>query len=236
MKELKYAKIVFKRRVAMKRYLGIDLGGCMSGTSAYCLIEGDGKSFTILENVKEPKHKDYQTCHSFLLEKLCSCKAEKIAMDAPLTLPRKLYDKTFNALARDATGEIANPYLFRYTDYYLFKTYGLRPMPPAGDRIGRLTARAMQLLQAKEIETLKDCIIEVYPKQIALELGNVHYKKDPHWMERRLEIDLSNLDDHQIDALLAAYAAMMIDLGHTVEAKDDREGWCFPLKLNSRED
>ena len=219
----------------MKRYLGIDLGGCMSGTSAYCLIEGNGESFTVLENIKEPKHKDHHACHNFLLKTLLAFNADKIAMDAPLSLPRKLYDKDFKPLPRQAAGEIANPYLFRHTDYFLFKTYGLRPMPPAGDRIGRLTARAMQLLQDTNIQHLKESIIEVYPKQIAFELGNVKYKKDSAWIAQRLDVDISALDEHQIDALLAAYAAMMIDFGHTVKPEGQGEGWCFPLKLNSRE-
>ena len=215
----------------MGRYLGIDLGGCMSGTSAYCLIEGDGDYFKVLESYKEPKHKDHDSCHQFLVQALLQSDAKRVGIDAPLSLPRKLYDKDFKAKDRDATGEIANPYLFRFTDYYIYKSSGLRPMPPAGDRIGRLTARAMQLLQSSEIEAIKDKIIELYPKQIALELGNVNYKKDPHWISERLSVNVEDMDEHQVDALLAAYATMMIDLGHTNEVLDKEEGWCYFLKL-----
>ena len=220
----------------MKRYLGIDLGGCMSGTTAYCLIEGDGDSFEIIEIYKEPKHKGHLPCHDFLVDNLLLCKADKIGIDAPLSLPRKLYDPDFIPEERDATGEIANPYLFRFTDYYLFKTFGLRPMPPAGDRIGRLTARAMQLLQSQEIEPLRDKIIEIYPKQIALALGNVGYKKDKLWVIERLAVDCDDIDEHQVDALLAAFGTMMIDLGHTIQPLDKEEGWCYPLKLKRSDD
>lgn len=220
----------------IKRYLGIDLGGCMSATSAYCLIEGDGDSFKILEIFKEPKHKDYLSCHAFLVDKLLNAKADKIGIDAPLSLPRKLYDSEFTPEMREARGEIANPYLFRFTDYYLFKTFGLRPMPPAGDRIGRLTARAIQMLQSPEMKPIKDKIIEVYPKQIALALGNVGYKKDKQWIFERLAVSGHDIDGHQIDALLAAYGTMMIDFGHTVAPLDKEEGWCFPLKLKGSRD
>lgn len=208
----------------------------MSGTTAYCLIEGDGENFKILEMIKEPKHKDHHSCHAFLLQKLLQSQADKIGIDAPLSLPRKLYDPDFKPKTREATGEIANPYLFRFTDYYLFKTFGLRPMPPAGDRIGRLTARAMQLLQSKEIAPLKDKIIEIYPKQIALALGNAGYKKQKQWVSQRLAVDCNEIDEHQIDALLAAFGTMMIDCGHTVEALDEHEGWCFPFKLKGSDD
>lgn len=220
----------------MKRYLGIDLGGCMSGTTAYCLIEGDGQNFKLLEISKEPKHKDHHSCHDFLVQKLLSSKAEKIGIDAPLSLPRKLYDPDFKPKRREAEGEIANPYLFRFTDYYLFKTFGLRPMPPAGDRIGRLTARAMQLLQSQEIASIKDKIMEIYPKQIALALGNVGYKKDKDWVTQRLACSCDAIDEHQTDALLAAYATMMIDYGHTIQPLDKEEGWCYPLKLKGSDD
>ncbi len=219
----------------LKRYLGIDLGGCMSGTSAYCLIEGDGKSFTILDLVKEPKHKSHQACRDFIKEHLLVSGAVRIGIDAPLTLPRKLYDPAFKPRPRDAGGEIDNPYLYRYCDYYLFKTFGLRPMPPAGDRIGRLTARMIELLQDDALSNIKERIIEIYPKQIALELGLQAYKKNPQSVLERLGCEAADLDEHQIDALLAAYATMMIDHGHTVDVQDRDEGWCYPLRLKNNE-
>jgi predicted nuclease with RNAse H fold len=215
----------------MKRYLGIDLGGCMSGTSAYCLIEGDGVDFTIIKNFKEPKHSDYLSCHKYLLNILLESQAYKIGVDAPLSIPRKLYDSSYTPLTRDAKGEVANPFLFRDTDYLLFKVYGLRPMPPAGDRIGRLTARIMQLLNDKSIDVIKDTIMEVYPKQIAQALGNVAYKKDPQWVLKRLGMNDDGFDEHQIDALLAAYATMMIDFGHTDSAAKSDDGYCYTLAL-----
>ncbi len=218
----------------MQRYLGIDLGGCMSGTSAYCLIEGDATSFQIINCFKEPKHKDHIRCRDFLYQTIVDAKAKVIGMDAPLSLPAKLTQSFYKGLPREASREIANPYLYRYTDYYLFKSYGLRPMPPAGDRIGRLTARSMELQHYIASQANSVDIKEVYPKQIALELGNVNYKKEPHWVAKRLGIETSSLDEHQIDALLAAYAVMMIDHGFTVRPVVEDEGWCYPLKLDAK--
>ena len=204
----------------------------MSGTSAYCLIEGDGTNFTILEAFKEPKHKDHLSCHHFLKQTLIEARAHLIAIDAPLSLPRKLYDPHFVPKPREGTGEIINPYLYRYTDYYLFKTFSLRPMPPAGDRIGRLTARCMQLFEDEMIKPIKEKIIEVYPKQIAQALEMVDYKKNPKSVLKCLDAKQEIEDEHLIDALLAAYGAMLIDGGKTTHPPEgELEGWCYPLDL-----
>ena len=219
--------------------LGIDLGGCMSGNSAYALITWTGKKAEIIELIKEPKHKNHQTCLTFLKELLSNYRFDAIAIDAPFSLPRALIEPTFKAPPRELKGEISNPYLFRYTDYWLYQTYGLRPMPPAGDRIGRLTARMIEMLQYFDYQppflTLpqgKVKTYEVYPKQIALALGFDQYK---HKTQEVLDsFNISNIDDeHLVDAILASYCASEILHQNTIfpleEAKD--EGWCYPLSV-----
>ena len=88
--------------------------------------------------------------------------------------------------------------------------FGLRPMPPAGDRIGRLTARAIALLHHFNyhfpyitIKGKKLPIYEVYPKQIAQclnFLNFLNYKKDPH--------SVLKFFDHK---------------------EAEGKGWCFPV-------
>jgi predicted nuclease with RNAse H fold len=216
---------------------GVDLGGCMSGNSAYALVEWTGKKARVIELFKEPKHKDHHSCTKFLKETLSKYNVDAIAVDAPFSLPRSLTQADFQPPHREAAGEISNPYLFRYTDYWLYKTYNLRPMPPAGDRIGRLTARMIELLQDLDynapfisLQQRKTPIYEVYPKQIALALGYEKYKDKG---VRILEVfDITEtVDEHLIDAILASYCASMILEKKTVfptkEAED--EGWCYPL-------
>ncbi len=218
--------------------LGIDLGGCMSGNSAYALIEWTGKKAKIIKLFKEPKHKDHHSCTKFLKETLSRHKYDAIAVDAPFSLPKALLQADFQSPHREAKGEIANPYLFRYTDYWLYKTYGLRPMPPAGDRIGRLTARMIEVLQTFDycapyisLPQGNTPIYEVYPKQIASALRYEKYKDKSEKILKGFGIR-ERVDEHLLDAILASYCASMILQERTVlppkEAGD--EGWCYPLE------
>lgn len=219
------------------KILGIDLGGCMSGNSAYIYAEvADGK-ISILEALKEPKHKDHISCQNYIIDLFERLDLDAIAIDAPLSLPRPLLSPDAAALPREGTGEIINPYLFRYTDYYLYKIFGLRPMPPAGDRIGRLTARAVALLHHFDYQfpyiTVKGKqvpIYEVYPKQIAQSLGLQGYKKEPESIMHRFNLK-TTMDEHLIDALLCVYAGAKILDGESIAIVDEAkgEGWCFPI-------
>ncbi len=217
--------------------LGIDLGGCMSGNSAYALIEWTGKKAKVIKLFKEPKHKDHHNCARFLKETLSQYHPDAIAVDAPFSLPKALLEADFKPPLREATGEIANPYLFRYTDYWLYKTYGLRPMPPAGDRIGRLTARMIEVLHYFDycapflvLPQGRTPIYEVYPKQIALALGYQKYKEKNDSILEGFGIQ-EHVDEHLLDAILASYCGSMILEGSTVFPPDETEdeGWCYPL-------
>jgi predicted nuclease with RNAse H fold len=222
------------------RSLGIDLAGCMSGNGAYILVEWTEEKARIISMSKEPKHKNHTECFSYLKNELVNTSAEVIGIDAPFSLPACLQQQTGPLPEREGKGEILNPYLYRYTDYYLYHTYGLRPMPPAGDRIGRLSARMIELFHHFDYDMpllhLPQGNIptyELYPKQIALALGYTGYKKH---QDKILEIFgiHETLDEHLFDALLASYGAWKISLGHTVHPPSDatHEGWCYPLTFD----
>ncbi|MEN8146334.1 MAG: hypothetical protein ABFR02_01800 [Campylobacterota bacterium] len=219
------------------KILGIDLGGCMSGNSAYIYAEVTDGKVEIIEAFKEPKHRDHLGCQNYIIDVIERLEIDAIAIDAPLSLPRPLLDPHTVTIAREGTGEIINPYLFRYTDYYIYKTFGLRPMPPAGDRIGRLTARAVALLHHFEyqfphitVKGKKTPIYEVYPKQIAQSLDFENYKKEPRSILKRFNLKM-DMDEHLIDALLCVHAGAKILDGETVGIADEAkgEGWCFPI-------
>lgn len=219
------------------KILGIDLGGCMSGNSAYVYAEVKDGKIEIIEAFKEPRHKDHRTCQHYIVDLFERLEVDAIAIDAPLSLPRPLVDPSTPSAPREGSGEIINPYLFRYTDYFLFKRFGLRPMPPAGDRIGRLTARAVALLHHFHyqfphitIKGRKVPIYEVYPKQIAHSLGFDNYKKESDALLAHFNLTIKQ-DEHLVDALLCAYGGAKILNGETVEIADEAkgEGWCFPI-------
>jgi len=221
------------------KVLGIDLGGCMSGNSAYVYAHISDNTITIIEAMKEPRHKDHISCQHFLETMLLKYEVDVIAIDAPLSLPKALTTPNTDQLPREGSGEILNPYLFRYTDYFLYHTFQLRPMPPAGDRIGRLTARMVALLQKFEyklpyitLNKKQTLLYEVYPKQIAKALGLSHYKQDATALFKCLNITSFQADEHLLDALLCLYGASKIAQGDTFypPKEVEAEGWCFPLK------
>jgi hypothetical protein len=219
-----------------KRILGIDLGGCMSGNSAYVYAKTGENGITVIDAFKEPRHKEHEACLDFLAEACGRHRVDAIAIDAPLGIPAALTDRDAPQLPREGSGEILNPYLYRYTDYYLYHAFGLRPMPPAGDRIGRLTARTAALLHRLEyrfphltVGGRKLPLFEVYPRQISQHLGLEGYKKEPQKLFDRLNVTLEQYDEHLLDALLCVYAGDRILRGHTVEPPPgvEKEGWCY---------
>ena len=218
--------------------LGIDLGGCMSGNSAYIYAEADDSGIRIIDAFKEPRHKEHEACLQFLVDACSRYPVDAIAVDAPLGIPAALTDPDAFQPERVGSGEILNPYLYRHTDYYLHKRFGLRPMPPAGDRIGRLTARCAALKHRLEyrfphirIKERHVPLYEVYPKQIARHLDLTGYKENPELLFARLNTKLEHFDEHLLDALLCVYGAHRILTGHTEQPPEGvaSEGWCFPV-------
>jgi len=221
------------------KILGIDLGGCMSGNSAYIYAQVTDGRVDVLEAFKEPKHKEHGACHDYIVDVIERFDVDAIAIDAPLSLPKPLLEPETVTPPREGTGEIVNPYLYRYTDYYLYKKFGLRPMPPAGDRIGRLTARAVALLHHFDydfphitVKGKKVPIYELYPKQIAHALGFADYKREPKPLLRRFG-QKSNLDEHLVDALLCCYGGSKVLDGGCIDIQKEAEGegWCYPITV-----
>lgn len=221
------------------KVLGIDLGGCMSGNSAYIYAEVTDGNIEILEAFKEPKHKEHTACQKYITDLFERLDLDAIAIDAPLSLPQPLLDPAAESAPREGSGEIINPYLFRYTDYFLYKRFGLRPMPPAGDRIGRLTARAVALLHhftyqfpCLTIKNRKVPLYEVYPKQIAHALGFADYKKEPQRLLAHFD-KKQNMDEHLVDALLCVYGGYKVLKGDCIDIVKEAgsEGWCFPITM-----
>ncbi|MEE8589031.1 MAG: hypothetical protein V3S80_06785, partial [Sulfurimonadaceae bacterium] len=70
--------------------LGIDLGGCMSGNSAYIYAQVVNGEIEILEAFKEPKHKDHIACQNYIIDVFERFEVDAIAIDAPLSLPSLL--------------------------------------------------------------------------------------------------------------------------------------------------
>jgi len=225
----------------MQRFLGVDLGGCRSQTTAVVEASFCLKTYacTLHHTAMLPATSTHHACNEQLMQTLSGTAAEHIGIDAPFTLPNALLNKPMNELERTSTLELDNPYLYRYTDYFIYKFFQLKPMPPAGDRIGRLSARMVELFSNLRYEppTLytpnKKQLYEVYPKQVAQALGVTNYKKNYARLAQRFALKRPLENEHLYDALLASFAACMIAQGRTIFAlpKYLDEGWCYPIVL-----
>ena len=86
--------------------LGIDLGGCMSGNSAYVYAKIEGGDITVLDAFKEPRHKHHEECLEFLVDACGRYSVDAIAIDAPLGIPAALNNPNTPQLPRKGSGEI----------------------------------------------------------------------------------------------------------------------------------
>ncbi|WP_345741139.1 hypothetical protein [Nitrosophilus kaiyonis] len=191
----------------------------------------------------EPKHKSIYSCKEFLIKRVIDISPDYLAIDSPFSIPSILCDKNFKPPKREIIGEISNPYIYRYTDYFIYKKFGIKPMPPAGDRIGRITARCIEFLREFhydgdyiKIGDKKIKIFEVFPKQIGNILVGKNYKNKKEKILNILKIDNFKYDflknEHFFDALLAAYSVFEILKNNTIKPENDtikKEGWIYPI-------
>lgn len=224
------------------KILGIDLGGCFSANSAYVLLEKNGEGFRLFKKpFMEPRHKSFYDCKNFLKEQVLKHSPDIVSIDSPFSIPKILCDKDYKPLNREGESEISNPYLYRFTDYFIYKNFGIKPMPPAGDRIGRVTARCMELLREFNYDNdnifvsgKKVKIYEVFPRQIGELLVGKKYKKRDREVLKIFGLENEKIleKEHIFDALLAAYGAFEIEKGNTIYPLNDKikeEGWIYPV-------
>lgn len=168
-------------------FVGIDYGSKMAGTTAIC-YETKGK----LELVQSVKKRD---ADQFIIDQIQRLKPKYVFLDAPLSLP----------------GVYTKP---DFTDYFYRQAdKELKAMSPMF--LGGLTARAMRL--AYELKTVDIEVFEIYPAQLALQLGlkDQGYKKELQAISTLLDVLLSKLpysldsppkNWHQFDSILAFYS------------------------------
>lgn len=131
------------------RFIGIDYGSKLAGTTAICFAEENK-----LKIIQSEKKRD---ADQFILDFCQNFNPELVFIDAPLSLPKAYFE------------EQANDYFYRAADR---ATQAMSPM-----FIGGLTARAIKLkatLHKRDCE-----VLETYPKKLVQELQlTEHYKKD----------------------------------------------------------
>jgi hypothetical protein len=159
-----------------------------------------------------------------------------VAVDAPFHLPEILVckDPAPLYLPENLSLELQNPYIYDNDARFLYEKTGLKPMPNAADRIGRLTARMQHIQQlgtdsllfAKGIDIPiyngKPILFECYPKILIQHFVKKvpPYKKEG-WKKYKSELcemlkKYINFDEHQVlnddlfDAIITVLSAKYI--------------------------
>jgi predicted nuclease with RNAse H fold len=114
---------------------GVDFGSKMAGTTAIAWLDENGK----LHTLQSEKNKD---ADAFLIDCIMLNKIKQVGLDAPLSLPKGLYDleNNLNCFYRDSDRELG----------------AMSPM-----FLGGLTARAIQLKKTLKREAI--IVSETYP-------------------------------------------------------------------------
>ena len=175
--------------------IGIDLAGVEKNPTGWALW----------------KNKVISTCHLYenqeILEHLTKFKPTLIAIDAPLSLPRK------------GTMRKADKEMYRR---------GYPVFPPRFPAMEKLTLRAMKIIQQIKREKLH--IIEVHPTSTrkALKIPTKDWEKIQNvFLHMGLKGDLETrvLTSHEIDAVTAALTGYLYLQGKTELIGDKEEGY-----------
>lgn len=160
---------------AMRRVVGIDLGGAASATTGIVVLEGDKRP--ALASARTVKPAKAEVAERSLREEIERLEPERIAIDAPFGLPPCLQcskkckgpgsDSCERPDARELWKEGFNGTARRPTEAHLIKTRGVRPMPTM--QLGVLTARAIALVRSLRQRGFEHdprrpaSVLEVYP-------------------------------------------------------------------------
>ena len=175
--------------------VGVDLAGVSTNPTGWALL----------------KNKAISTCHLYrdkeILKHSTDCIPHLIAVDAPLSLPRK-------DMMRKADREMCKR--------------GYPVFPPRFPAMEKLTLRAIRIVQ--EITSKGPNVIEVHPTSTrkALKMPTKDWKKIQTVLIRiGLEGDLKTriLTPHEIDAITAALTGHLHLQGKTELIGDDEEGY-----------
>jgi len=175
--------------------VGIDLAGVATNPTGWALL----KNKTIFTNHMYPDEE--------ILKRSTDCRPQLIAVDAPLSLPKKG--------------------IMRKADREMHKR-GYPVFPPRFPAMEKLTLRAVRVVQ--EIKRRGFNVIEVHPTSTrkALKMPTKDWKKiQTVFIRIGLEGDLKTraLTDHEIDAVTAALTAHLHLQGKTELMGDEEEGY-----------
>ncbi len=136
--------------------VGVDLGGRTMGKTGIAVVNSRTREVQVFLDRELPGARDdHADADQVLLDFLLGCKPEKVALDAPLTLPAGVVER------RPATGPVE--YLFRSCD----RTLG--GLATLSSQLAPIAARGIAL--KRRLEARRIHVIEVYPRASLLRFG-----------------------------------------------------------------
>ena len=198
-----------------KKYIGVDLGAWYGNKTRIAVLEEKNNEELILIKLEKeptkqsqpPKERDKSLVNCLLKE---SENNSIIAIDAPFNIPYYLCNKENEndiylpqALANQR--ELKNPVLYDNSARFVFERTGQKVLAPAGDKIGKMTARMIKIIDEfnsrnnKNIKIIKTpeleiknneiSVIEVYPTAT---LYKIIKSKNKNLWEKYLENSNNN--------------------------------------------
>ena len=238
------------RMISGTRVLGIDLGGAVTRSTGYALIEPEDSKPNVVEVGILPKAKTPAEGEEALLKLITDRRPDLIAVDAPLTLPPCMSCNLGcpGASEADCLGEEAkkiwkldgHPLTQRLCEKELNRTTpefdGTHPQRTMG--LGLITARGVALARRHEGGGFGDAgrpvqLIEVYPYGTLrrLKIQTRQPKQDDESFRKntinelgKLVSGLGSFDKrtlHEMDAVIAAYTGWLEMEGRTCVRPDD---------------
>lgn len=178
----------------MKAYIGIDLGAWYGNKTSIAVLKHINNKLTLItlcNEEKETRKKPPQIRNDMLVKKIKLYIESNaiVAIDAPFSIPSFLKNSSVHEKIcyEDNTKnrEIDNQYIYDNSARFVFKITGEKVLAPAGDKIGKMTARMADIIDrySDELGIIKTpelfdqkntgiTTIEVYPRATLKQLSS----------------------------------------------------------------
>jgi len=187
------------------KWIGVDYGSKLAGTTAICYDKGDGLTF-----LQSEKKLD---ADAFLIQVINELGPSEIFFDAPLSLPAAYFGK-------------GDDFFYRKCDK---ETKAMSPM-----FLGGLTARAMKLAAQFPKVTFRESYPS-YLIKIVWNYKDLYTKKETYnnrladqlISDYKLEMKQTPVNWHQLDALACWLSGLRYQEGSVVKLGDEEEGLIY---------
>jgi predicted nuclease with RNAse H fold len=203
-------------------FVGVDLSSWYNTKTKIAVIEKEGELVYFSEIISEDSlHKgikkgdfanesiiSYDEKNQKLIEQILSYNPNIVAIDAPFAIPAPLvgsseeYWEDSDAI----TSELKNPYIYDNSARFIYSMTKKKPLAPASDLIGKLTARMVQIQNNNpHLEFVKNTnlnrdklqFIEVYPQAVLNKIKSYipPYKKSTKFKDEIFKVYNKELMD-----------------------------------------